>query len=110
MSQRRKTRFGSEGLKLSGGDGAAPASQGTWETHRSHFGAGVTPRGSWLALVCRLWCLASPILGTSAWGPGWVTQATQRPSCFQTPEGGELRWLYSLLGPGERLGHDHGHT
>lgn len=63
-----------------------------------------------LLCVHQMWRLESPSPGTSAWGPAWVTQDPQSPSCFQMAEGGELRWLYSLPGPGEWLGHDHGHT
>lgn len=69
MSQRRKTRFGPEGLKHLGVAGLPlPASLGTWENHRSRFGAhtGVAPRGSWLSAVCACeGCLASPSPGTS---------------------------------------------
>lgn len=35
-----------------------------------------------LLCVPPLWCVASHNLGTSAWGPAWVTQAPQSLTCF----------------------------
>lgn len=43
-------------------------------------------------------------------GPAEIAGLQIGDKIMQIPEGEKLRWLYSLLGPGERLGHDHGHT
>lgn len=87
---------------------------GAPETHQSRFGAhaGVAPRGSWLSPLCAstLVCgLSQPwniSLGACLGDPG-----PTEPDLLLDPSewGAEVACIF-LLGPGERLGHDHGHT